>query len=323
VPGYLLRYAQQSDISFIREQVGDVQGDSAALSDNDFHTQYRAKAYATLIVQLEALYEPDPEVTLAHLREHGLYSLLVAKLLELDRSGEAVEVVEKQIVNTWERLVELPHLVAHGRGDDAIRLAREMLKSGYDERVAQWLLEQYQAQGDTEACFDLQRQRMFAQPSEPVYANLKAAAQAVQRWSETRQEIIKHFQDEKRFNVLITIYLHDSEWNAAWDILEKQASSKPEPRTSWMWNGLDLEVARRSQEARPDKAIPVFIKYARVEINNRDRKHYQAAARLLAIVQKLYQQTDNEDAWKQLIAGIRAEFPSLRALQEELTKAAL
>ncbi len=86
---------------------------------------------------------------------------------------------------------------------------------------------------------------------------------------------------------------------------------------------LDLDVARRSQAARPRKAIPVYIKHARWNIAQRDRQHYQVAADFLAIVRDLYRQLGDDASWKKLISDIRAEFPTLRALQDELQKAGL
>jgi len=73
----------------------------------------------------------------------------------------------------------------------------------------------------------------------------------------------------------------------------------------------------------PERAIPVYVKYARRYINNRGRGNYQVAARLLAVVQQLYDRLDEIEKWEPFIAGIRAEFKTLRALQDELNKAGL
>jgi uncharacterized Zn finger protein len=86
---------------------------------------------------------------------------------------------------------------------------------------------------------------------------------------------------------------------------------------------MDFEVAERSRHARPQKALPVYVDYARREINARNRNHYAQAARYLAIVRELYQQLGDEDAWRGTISGIRGEFRQLPALQDELNEAKL
>lgn len=86
---------------------------------------------------------------------------------------------------------------------------------------------------------------------------------------------------------------------------------------------LDLDVAKRSESARPLKAIPVYIKYARWHIAQRDRKHYQIAVGFLSNVRELYRQLGNDSAWLKLIAELRTEFGTLRALQDEIKKAGL
>jgi uncharacterized Zn finger protein len=114
------------------------------------------------------------------------------------------------------------------------------------------------------------------------------------------------------------VYLHDQEWDAAWDTL---ARMPPRSARGWNWSRLDFEVAERSRDARPQKAIPVYIAYARREINARDRNHYAQAVRYLAVVRDLYRQIDDEQAWRGVINGICEEFRRLPALQDELNKA--
>lgn len=86
---------------------------------------------------------------------------------------------------------------------------------------------------------------------------------------------------------------------------------------------LDLEVAERSRQARPQKAIPVYVDYARREIGRRSRGNYAQAAAYLAVVRDLYRQLGDEETWRKLIGGIREEFRRLPALQDELNQAGL
>jgi uncharacterized Zn finger protein len=136
-----------------------------------------------------------------------------------------------------------------------------------------------------------------------------------------RPEIIRQLEHSEQFEVLTRVHLHDQEWDAAWDTLARLPQRSPK---GWMnWSRLDFEVAERSRHARPHKAIPVYVDYARREINARNRNHYAQAAIYLAVVRDLYQPLDDEQAWRGLISGIREEFRRLPALQDELNKAKL
>jgi uncharacterized Zn finger protein len=84
-----------------------------------------------------------------------------------------------------------------------------------------------------------------------------------------------------------------------------------------------MEVARASREDRPQRALPVYVKAARQQIDQRNRKHYAQAAQLLKVVRNLYLRLNDEAGWQQTISGIRQEFRNLPALQDELNKAVL
>ncbi len=318
-PDYILQYARQPDLSAIRAKVKAAQQAKAGQS----YGQWAAEAYAGFLIELDALDNVDIEVTLRRLREEELYSLLVRKLIELKRLDEAIAVVEAHIPEPYARLPELNYIAAAGREADAIRLAQETLRADYNSHVAGWLLEKYKAHGDWEAYLELQRRELMASPSEHNYALLKEAAEKLGRWQTIRPEILAWLRNKKHFDVLIKAYLLDEEWAAAWETFEKHGQTRPQDAEWWLYDHLDLEIAQRSQKALPQKAIPVYIKYARAHINQRDRQQYHIAAEMLATVRDLYRQTGNEAVWQKLIADIRAEFPKLRALQDELKKAGL
>ncbi len=306
---YVLRYARQPDLATLRERVKAAQ-------------RRNRSDYGDFLVELDTLDNVDPEVILARLREEGMYCLLVRKLIEMSRIDEAVAVVEHDMAGPYERRAELPHLAAVGREDDAIRIARKMLDAGFDSQIAGWLLERYKARGDWASYLPLQHQEMLAAPAEHNYVLLREAAEKVGQWQTLRPEILAWLEKEQRFDVLTKIYLQDEEWDAAWKILDKFRATQ-RSQYSWFYDTLDLDVARRSQAARPQKAIAVYVKYARLHISQRDRKRYQVAADFLSTVRDLYRQLGDEPAWQKLISEIRAEFPSLRALHDELRKAGL
>lgn len=316
MPEALLAHARQDDLPAIRERILAAQRREAESP----YGEWGVEAYEDLLSQLDALDSTDPEVTLQRLREQGMDRLLFGKLLALGRVEEAVAVITESLTGPYERLQVLSALSAAGHDDTAVRLAQETVNSKFDHRLAQWLAERYSARGDQQALLALRLHCMQQEPDEAYYAALKQAAEAVGTWGSVRPEIIRQLERSQEFEVLTRVYLHDQEWDAAWDTLARV----PQDSVGWLsYEPLDFEVAERSRQARPQKAIPVYVKYARHEIDQRNRGHYAVAARYLAVVRDLYRQLGDEEAWHKLIGGIREEFRQLRALQDELNQAGL
>ena len=316
VPEVLFEHARQSDLPTIRERIVAAQRRKADTK----YGQWGVEAYENFLIQLDAFDKTDPEVTLQRLRDQGLYRLLFVKLLSMERVEEAVAVIAEQLITPYERLQVLPLLTSAGHDDTAVRLAKETLNGQFDDRLAHWLAERYTARGDQNALFDLRLRCMQQNPSESYYVALQQAAEAVGTWESVRPEIIRQLEHVEQFEVLTRVYLHDQEWDAAWDTLAQMPRS---PRGWMTWPRLDFEVAERSRHARPHKAIPVYLDYARSEIARRSRNNYAQAARYLAVVLDLYRQLDDEDAWRGVISEVREEFRRLPALQDELNKAKL
>ncbi len=313
MPEALLAHARREDLPAIRERILDAQRRKAQQP----YAKWGVEMYEDLLIELDALENVDPEVTLQRLREQRLYGLLFEELLSMGRVEEAVAVVAEHLTTPYERLQALPMLSAAGHEDIAVRMAQEMLEKQFDDRLAHWLAERYSARGDLQALFALRLQCMRQMPNEVYYAALKQAAQAVGTWETVRPEIIRQLECSQEFEVLTRVYLHDQEWDAAWDTLERI------PQRPGQWMSLALEVADRSRHARPQKAIPVYVTCARRAIDRRDRGSYAQAAVYLSFVRDLYRQLGDEKSWQELIRGIREEFRRLPALQDELNQARL
>jgi uncharacterized Zn finger protein len=319
---YILRYARAADLPQLRKRMQE------RLARLPRQRDWARQAYAEFEAELDVLDNVDPEVTLARLRESGLYSLLVGKLIELKRYDEAVQVVEQHITNAQARFLELQRLTAVGRDDDAVRLAQQTLRTGYDmfgdRPLMDWLLARLEARGDTALLFEWQLRRMQAEPSEKHYAELKAAALPLGNWDRVRTDLIRQLEKMGRYDVLTTIYLHDEEWDEAWAAL-KQVKSPSGYYYRWMsgYASLDLEVASRSRFARPALALPVYIEHARQSIDRRNRDSYREAAEYLSIARELYLKLNDSASWLALIREIREVFKRLPALQDELNKAGL
>lgn len=314
----ILEAARATDYRRVREQIETAKKRAAGREYNSWSVE----TYENFLIDLDALDETDPEETLNRLREQGMHHLLAKKLLDMGRNDEAITVIRKQISGSYNLQNALDLLVSRNLTQQAIQIAEKTVSKQHDIRLVNWLIALYQKQGDTDAHFRWLLKRMESEPSIPHYADLKATAEAARKWSTLRPQVLMRLRQEQKFVVLTLAYLEDEEWDAAWDALEK-VGSDPKERHFWGLSTLDFTVAEKTRKALPYRALPVYIKYARLEIEKRNRGSYAIAAQLLREVQSLYKQMDDEAGGKQLITDLRLEFRQLPAFLDELKKAKL
>jgi uncharacterized Zn finger protein len=316
----LLAHATPADMPFIRERLQPER--EKQLSRKYGH--WSAEAYEDILSELDALGDIDPDTTLARLRDEGLYSLAFEKLMQWSRFDEAIALAAEHLTSPYERWQAVYRLAGAGYETAAIQLAEETLQTQFDDTLSQWLIERYQKCGDSEAVLRLQHTQMLASPAISYYEQLHQTAAALGRWQEMRPAIIQRLEEQKRFDVLTYVYLYEEAWDAAWEMQEKAArQSLYGPDYLWGLPSLELEVAERSCHARPRRALEVYLKHARRQIEGRSRQHYQVATDYLSVVRDLHRELGEEAAWEDLIAGIREEFKRLPALQDELNQAGL
>jgi uncharacterized Zn finger protein len=84
-----------------------------------------------------------------------------------------------------------------------------------------------------------------------------------------------------------------------------------------------IRVAQAAESSRPQESIRIYVDAAKRLIQARGRDNYTTAASYLVRVRKLYKRLGEDKTWQALIADIRQQNSSLRALKEELGKVVL
>ncbi len=316
-PEIILKYTRREDIPAVRQLIEAARDRKRS----GFHGEWAAEAYNEFLMDLDMLDQVDPEIILERLRTQGMYHLLVNKLLQMERPDEAAVVIQQEMNTAYEWTHALNLLVDHGHDMKAEQVVEGLLAAEYNYELAEWLLDRYKASDNKPGLLRWQIRQMQSRPNIQNYSELKVTAQALNQWDSLRPQIISDLQGDQSYDVLTRVYLHDEQWELAWDMLPK--AEKQRDSIYGYGQPLDFDVAQASRHALPERAIPVYIKYARKRIANRSRDQYAVAANLLTTVQKLYDQLDEIEKWETLIAEIRAEFKTLRALQDELNKAGL
>jgi uncharacterized Zn finger protein len=151
-------------------------------------------------------------------------------------------------------------------------------------------------------------------PSLERYQEIQKLADKQGRWESLRPELYDFLKKSHSRCVLVEIYLKEGEIDAALEAVKSD-------RGPHFGFGMDLKVAKAAKATRPREALAIYREHAEREIEHRSRHHYQGACKFLKKVANLYQGLHEEEAWQRYVAGLRQKHHSLRALQEELTKA--
>lgn len=316
-PDIVFKYARPADIPIMRDQLLAAQADHIK---RPYSSSWGQEVYSHVLMELDTLNHVDPEVILERLRENGQYYLLVIKLLDLKRLDEAFEVIKSHIQGNVDQTRVLYDLQQKGYEDTAIQQAEAWLNTAYNDFIAHWLIERLTINHDHERNLKWQLVRMNERPDIRYYVELKATAQALGNWDIMRPDLLKKLERGNHYDILIYACLHEQDWDGAWAILPK-IESKPPNRYQWM--ALDFEIAKQSYIARPEKALPVYQKYVRIHISERNRQSYAEATALLKTVREIFKQLDDSVGWQQYINELRTEFRKLSAFQDELSKAKL
>ncbi len=315
----ILEMAQAPDIPRIREHVGLVA--NRELTKESF-SNWTNEAYESFLMKLDAIDSIDPEETLKRLQAKELYFLYASKLLDLKRYEDAAEIISTKLQPSHQLQRGLDLLVERQQEHTASQLAEATLKNDYDARIADWLIGLYRHQDDKQSEFRWQFNRMRLDPFIDHYISLRAISESLDIWRAILPQVISELKQKEEYETLTLIYLHNEDWDLAWETLAK-VSAPQNHHPSAVIYGLEFTVAEASRGAKPALAIPIYVKYARAEIALRNRKHYERAAKLLREVRKMYRQMKDSASWQTLIAAIRKEFARLPALQDELKKASL
>ncbi len=303
----ILQYARADDIEKIRKVVEHSRSQKSG--------KWASEYFNNLLLNLNVVDGADPETVLDWMLEQEMYRAVLGKLMELGRHDEAIKLVEDHLTQPYERLEAVKLLSTQGQTEAAIRLAEDTLKRDFYHGLVDWLLDQYQQRGDQKSRVRLLQRRLQERPSLDTYQALKQAAQAVDRWEQLRPETIQLLSRDTA--TLIRVYLSEQEWDAAWQALE--SSSK----NLYGTYGIELEVADATRFTRPHKALDVYLRQARFNIDQRSRDNYQQAAHQLANMKEIYLQLGEAAEWEKLIASIKTDFKRLPALQDELRRAKL
>jgi uncharacterized Zn finger protein len=310
-PGIILEQSTPEERRTVAKWVRSVMPAGESWSDN-----YHRQTLGRFLLEMEQD-ELDDEAFLRICRETNRWQDLVARLLTLQRVDEAADVARS--VGDYDLLQLADIFVKHGQADLATELMRTRAKTSQDTRLPEWLKQRAIEQGDSSEALNWAQKLFWQRPALDGYEEVKALSQNLETWETLQAEILSRLSRQNQHALLTEIYLKEGQVDQALASVKRVASG--------MWgmyhSPLLIRVAQAAESSRPQESIRIYVDAAKRLIQARGRDNYTTAANYLARVRKLYQHLGDEQIWQALIADIRKQNSSLRALKEELNRVGL
>jgi uncharacterized Zn finger protein len=285
---------------------------------DDFSSKWGREAWGGLLLDLEG--EPeDDEAFLRHCREFGLTGALVERLLQRGRLDDALQEIRSS--SDYDMMGHADQLVAHKHSDLAHKLIRERLASDKpgrnDSQLRDWLKRFYRSRNDWPPLLQLLVEDFRRQPSLAVYQEIRKLAQELKQWESLRPELLAGVPRDS--TELIRIHLDEGNVGEAIPLFE----SRSRQSLAVGWARVDLEIAKAAETSHPETALKIHRAEAERLIAGRGREQYKAACESLKHVLRLFKALGRQEDWTTYLATLRNQHRSLRAFQEELTRAGL
>ena len=250
------------------------------------------------------------------IRELGTPEQQAYLLIGEGKIAEAMKMVKKIIVGKPGLVTQFADaLLAAGAKQEALALVMERGGDHWNNR--DWLAKYYRQHGTPREAVEAQMKVFLASPHAETFKALREVGKKARDWDAIRADALGRLEREEKIGPLIEIALSEGDVARALALLPRVKTS------GWHSNDHKWEVARAAEKEHPQAAITLYQELAERAIGNRSRGAYQQAVDYLKRAKKLAGRLDGEAEWQSYLQSLRARYPTLRALQEELSKARL
>ncbi len=245
---------------------------------------------------------------LALCQQTGQYLRYTQNLLELGQTENAIRAAYKlsepnQVLEIAKKLRE------NNQIPEAIRLSENGTKlEGQKYHLAAWLAPLEESQGRLEAALQAYLVTFAETPNLEAYKHIQRLSG--ERWEQIKPEQMKILLQSGRSDAIISVYLHEQQWDEATAIADK--------------NTYDYSLREKVADAviahRPDWVIRISIKEAEKLIEPTQSKYYPHAARWLAKAKQAYIQSGRKSEWQTYFTQFKTTYARRPSLQKELAR---
>jgi len=205
-------------------------------------------------------------------------------------------------------------LAAHAT-TQAVELIAQLAKQEKSWGYRQWLTKYYQECGDPQTALNWQQQIFWDSPSLDGYKQLQDIGQKAGTWEQLRDDLLQTLQQKKQLLLLTHIAFYEKN-------IERVLELFPQLK-DWEQSGFRQPLAKAIETSHPQMAIALYKQLATRAIEQKNRNAYREAIQHLQRVKAVCESCNTLSDWTEYIAQLRSQYPTLRALHDELSKAKL
>lgn len=206
-------------------------------------------------------------------------------------------------------------LVEAGASDRALQYITGQSAQNSRLNYQDWIAKFYEEQGNSEGALTAHLKLFEISPSFPQFLRLQQIAQQLDAWKNVREQIFNQLEQKQNYALLIDIALHEQDGDRALSLLKRS--------TDWSRISYRSKVAQAVEKTQPQEAIAIYKPLVDQAISARSRETYKTAAQYIKRMQSLYEAARSPADWQTYVKQIRSQYPTLRALQDEMNKAGL
>jgi uncharacterized Zn finger protein len=196
-------------------------------------------------------------------------------------------------------------LVAVGQEKQALQYITE--QPNVENYYGEWLAKYHREHSDPKTALKFEEASFLQRPWLENYQRIQKLAESVGSWPKVRARLLKHLTEKKLWQLLIEIAIAEPDLDRAIKLVKNLPS--------YQQTQLKLKIA---QLATPAIAIPIYEELVHGAIERKHRSAYQEAVRYLQAIQKCRKVSKTSQDWQKYIQHIRDQYPTLKALKNEL-----
>jgi uncharacterized Zn finger protein len=205
-------------------------------------------------------------------------------------------------------------VVAHAQ-TQAVELIAQLAQQEQSRGYREWLTKYYQEYGDPQTALNWQQQIFWDSPSLEGYKQLQKLGQKADTWEQLRDNILQKLQQHKQLLLLTHIAFYEQN-------IERVLELFPQLK-EWEQSRFRQPLAKAIETTHPQMAIALYQQLATRAIEQKNRPAYQEAVQHLQRVKTICESCHTLADWTAYITQLRSQYPTLRALHDELFKAKL
>ncbi len=288
----LLKSCKNEDIDFLKHLVNREL--SVLHKKDNYHNDFIKRELCVFLANLYGK-EGKNEKVLELYKEQQLHFEYVMKLLNLEQIENAYDYAKNYLAKGYDVFRFAETLIENKFIDKALNYilwAIDNLDKNepYYKSLFEKLALVYEIKKDWNSACKVNYDIFKSNPDFDRFKTLKKSAERINEWEQIKNEAIEYLKNNKKYSVLIEIYLWQSEIELAIDFFNEY--KKENIYFSYGEGSIAFKLAKSAEKLYPEISINIYKEESEKLISRGDRSNYREAVKHLRKIKNLSKADD-------------------------------